>query len=268
MVEIRTVESENNSMQYDEKDLYNLLLWRQFTGSPAQKKHELTFLCQHVYHNDLSSYLFQNLSSDLDIPFLSPIRAIRSIHEYQDVDTLALQFGAHADYKVALESAAANENFTAAQSAREMFDAITECALSINSIDLRNNEKDERASIAWRMTNFGKVEPENNCSTKMFKSFHCLKESFSNSSRSGRVLLLLKYDAKNRTNDNDHLITRLVFDARWLTSLNYSSSHTLLPSLTIVVNTMYPVVTLLRLTFIVSNSSQVKTLGPYNLVFS
>lgn len=268
MVEIQTVQSENDGIQHHNKDFYDLLLWRQFTGSPAQEKHTLTFLCQHVYHNDLSAYLFQNQSSVLDVPFLSPIRSIRSIDEYQDVNTLALQFGAHAAHKFALELAAADEYFTVKQSARAMFDAITECAHSINSMDLRNNEKEEeRVSIAWRMTNFGKVEPENNCSTETFKSFHCLKESFGKSIGSGGVLLLLKYDVKNGTNDNDLLITRLVFDASWLTSHNYSNSHTLLRPLTIVVNTMNPVITLLRLTFIVSNSSQVETLGPYKIVF-
>ena len=228
-------------------------------------KDHLKYFCQQIYHNDLAAYLVENRSSVPENPFLSPIRALRSVRDYLDVDALALPVAAHSNFKIALKSAA-DKNFL---SSRELFDAVTECAVAGNLSYLRPRERSEvEFTTGWRLESVGSVGPVNNCSALTHQTLQCSVDS-DGTNKTG-LLLLLSYEGINRSRDFSSVFsTRLVFDARTLFSKirDASGFRTLQRPLTVALDPKQSGETiLLRLTLIVASSPQVEMLGPFELV--
>ena len=197
--------------------------------------------------------------------FFSPIRALRSVRDYLDVDALALPVASHSNFAIALKLAA-DKNF---HSAQELFDAVTECAAAVNLSYLRPRERCEvESTTGWRLVSVGSVEPVNNCSALTHQTLKCSVDS-DDTNKAG-LLLLLSYEGINSSRDSSSVFsTRLVFDARTLSSKTRDASgfRTLQRPLTVALDTKQSGETiLLRLTLIMASSPQVELIGPFELV--
>ena len=228
-------------------------------------KHHLEYLCQQVYHNDLAAYLVENRSAIPENPFLSPIRALRSIRDYLDVDALVLPVAAHTNLAIVLKLSA-DENF---HSARELFDAVTECSAAVNLSYLLPRERSEfEPTTGWRLESVGSIGSVNKCSALTHQKLQCTVDS--DGTNKAGLLLLLSYEGINNSpNSSSVFSTRLVFDVRTLFSKNRDASgfRTLQRPLTIALDTKQSGETiLLRLTLIVASLPQVELLGPFELV--
>ena len=227
-------------------------------------RQDLLHFCQQIYHNDLAAYLVENKSSAFENPFFSPIRALRSVRDYLDVNALDLHVASHSEFATALKSVS-HKNF---HSERELFDAVTECAAAVNVSHLRPRERSEVESTAgWQLETVGYVGPVNNCSALTHQTFQCLEGS-GGTNKAG-LLLVLSYEGINSSRDSSsNFSTRLVFDARTLSSKTRDASgfRTLQQPLTIAMDTKQSRTILLRLTLIVASSPQVEMIGPFELV--
>lgn len=288
----------------DGLDLYDLLLTRSLALDPLHTPHYLTYICQHLYHNDLSTYLVDQQSDSYDHSpsaspspspadaFLSPIRGLRLVRDLFDADTLDLHVAAHAALAFALRSAAA-EYFVNAHSARDLFDAVAECALALNSSgdfdfqrasgahshDLfEDRSREAEPERAWRLErelldNIAPSHSPDNCSSTsspLLNDFNVNVSGDSNETQQNGLLLLLRTDRLDRPLQASSFIdARLVFDARTLAPHTNASSgvRTLRRPLTILVDSLpSSAALLLRLSLIVAFSPKVELLGPFNIV--
>ena len=270
----------------DQWDLYDLLLTRQLWLDPQHMPNHLTFVCQQLFHNDLSEYLSANRRAlpDSAGPLLSPIRGLRLVRDYFDVDTLDIAVATHTALAFAMQLAAAEQNVSA-HSARDLFDAVTECALAFNAsyfqtaTQPRLRAEHKCPATAWRSELVNAVLPAANCSSAAREKLHLLNVSRSSiTADSDGVLLLLVPDAESAahplSSSSSFVEARLVLDARTLVAAadadgNTSASSTargLRRPLAIAAHLPIGAVLLLHLSLVLSVQPQVELLGSFELV--
>ena len=290
LVDIRSAPQDldelEGTLSPDEKDISDLLVKRQFSIDASDTRRQLTFICQHLFHNDLSPYLAANRSGSAlpAAPFLSPVRALRFVRDFVDADALKLHVGAHSELEFALHSAS-DEHFRSEQSAHELFNAVTECARAVDASDFElavaaahsrlgvacDEEPVISPASAWRLEELSVDQPANNSSDPLAQSIPVKADGANNT---GLLLQLSIPDSNDRTRDTSNsgvYEARLVFDARALspnTNHNaFSRVRAFMRPLTIAVVTKTPgEKLLLHLTLIVSVSERVERLGPFKLV--
>lgn len=294
-VHIRTAPfelSEWNTSTSEQLDLFELLLERQLLVDAPYQSHHLTYFCQHLYHNNLDAYLADrsNRSAARGEPFLSPVRGLRLVRDYADVDTLDLAIAAHTALAFALRSAA-DAQLVSAHSARDLFDAVAECVQALNASDFQRARGAHRLAepaAAWRLEALSSsaLLPTNTCfesaRARFPRSFESDRSAGSRGAAAAALLLLVDVNANSRRPTGAHsdfLEARLVLDARALAAPSHDSSSSngsagassnvraLQRSITIAAH-MAPAsgALLLRLTLIASIAPHVEQLGPFDLV--
>ena len=255
---------------------YLLLLKLQLWADPQHMPHQLTFVCQQLFHSNLSEYVIANWSTA--IPLLSPIRGLRFVRDYFDVDTLDIPVAEHTALAFALQLAAREHNVSA-HSARDLFDAVAECALALTVSYFQPAtqsrllaEHNAGHATAWRSELLNAVLPAANCSSAVLKKLHLFNQS-STAVDSDVALLLLVPDPERAArphSSSDFVEARLVFDARTLaTAADTSASSTvraLRRPLTIAAHLPPGAVLLLHLSLVLSVQPQIELLGPFKLV--
>ena len=261
---------EGTRLSPNEKDVFDLLVTRQFSIDASHVQHQLTFMCQQLFHNDLSPYLAANRSAVPAGPFLSPVRALRFVRDFLDADALELHVGAHSELAFALKSAS-DEHFRSEQSAHELFNAVTECARAVDASDFKLEAAathsrlgtvcEEEPARAWRFDERSVDRLANHSSGPLGQSV-----SVGADKTQAGLLLLLSIPESNERTSGVHE-ARLVFDSRSLspnTNNASSSVRAFMRPLSIAVVTKTPgEKLLLHLTLIVSAS---ELLGPFKLV--
>ena len=265
----------------DQWDVYDLLLTRQLWVDPQHMSHHLTFVCQQLFHSDLPEYLTANRSAlrDTASALLSPIRGLRLVRDYFDVDTLDIPVAAHTALAFALKFAAGEHNVSA-HLARDLFDAVAECALALTAsyeyfqpaTQSRLRAEHECPATAWRSKLLGAVLPAADCSSAVREKLHLFNQSSTAVDSDGALLLLVPdpEGAARPLSSSDFVEARLVLDARTLAAAADTSASSTVRALrrplTIAAHLPPGAALLLHLSLVLSVKPQIELLGPFELV--